>query len=241
MQHQQPSLSRRGGGGVGGGGGGHGGGDDGGPAGPPQHHGPVPFNLDAHGRLDATALAAYTTALRADPYYGALAGSATADVMDALAAVQPALLHALPIEVAAAAADSAAARAAGGSTRPLPLPSPSPTRPAAGPGPPGAAATATTTTATAAAAAAVAVCTVTAVDPARPVVFVNPRQYERILQRRAARARQEAAGRLVKTRGVYLSESRHRAALKRARAGTSGRFVKKAEGGGAEGRGGWDA
>ncbi|KIH61860.1 CCAAT-binding transcription factor subunit B [Ancylostoma duodenale] len=56
------------------------------------------------------------------------------------------------------------------------------------------------------------------------VTFVNARQYERILKRRAARQKMLAEGRLSKKRQKYLYESRHIHALKRSR-GEEGRFV----------------
>ncbi|KAL6728794.1 hypothetical protein Aduo_010530 [Ancylostoma duodenale] len=56
------------------------------------------------------------------------------------------------------------------------------------------------------------------------VTFVNARQYERILKRRAARQKMLAEGRLSKKRQKYLYESRHIHALKRSR-GEEGRFI----------------
>ncbi|EPB79597.1 CCAAT-binding transcription factor subunit B [Ancylostoma ceylanicum] len=55
------------------------------------------------------------------------------------------------------------------------------------------------------------------------VIFVNSRQYERILKRRAARQKMLAEGRLSKKRQKYLYESRHIHALRRSR-GEEGRF-----------------
>lgn len=56
-------------------------------------------------------------------------------------------------------------------------------------------------------------------------LYVNAKQYHRILKRRQARAKLEALGRIPKERQKYLYESRHRHALNRQR-GTGGIFVQ---------------